>query len=132
MFTVRPPSLLTQLPPLNVKVFPSTVTLAVAVPAAATRDIGTAQLRANTINTPAEVRGCMMAPALRMRDCNASTRLFNRLLLRSFRLARTVEGDCLANERLEGGLIDFLSFVDIDRAACGSLEARVEETGRIL
>jgi len=35
-----------------------------------------------------------------------------------FRLARTVEGDCLANERLEGGLVNFFSFVDVDRAAC--------------
>src|SRR6202521_6037588 len=52
--------------------------------------------------------------------------------LRRFRLARTVEGDRLANERLEGGLVNFFSFVDIDRAACGSVETRVEETGRIL
>src|SRR6266536_1511845 len=28
-----------------------------------------------------------------------------------------VEGDRLANERLEGGLVNFLSFVDVDRAA---------------
>jgi SAM-dependent methyltransferase len=49
-----------------------------------------------------------------------------------FRLARTVEGDCLANERLEGGLVNFFSFVDVDRAACVSVETRVEETGRIL
>src|SRR6266513_923622 len=52
--------------------------------------------------------------------------------LRSVRLARTVEGDRLANERLEGGLVDFLSFVDVDRAACVSVETRVEETGRIV
>src|SRR5712664_1349429 len=52
--------------------------------------------------------------------------------LRRFRLARTVEGDRLANERLEGDLVDFFSFVDIDRAACVSVETRVEETGRIL
>lgn len=37
--------------------------------------------------------------------------------LRGFRLTRTVEGDRLANERLEGGLVDFFSFVDVDRAA---------------
>src|SRR5207237_8156235 len=36
--------------------------------------------------------------------------------LRRFRLARTVEGDRLANERLEGGPVDFFSFVDVDRA----------------
>src|SRR5204862_819827 len=48
------------------------------------------------------------------------------------RLARTVEGDRLANERLEGGLVHFFSFVDIDRAAYVPVETRVEETGRIL
>jgi hypothetical protein len=53
-------------------------------------------------------------------------------LLRSFRLARTVEGDRLANERFEGGLVNVFSFVDVDRAAYVSLETRVEETGRIL
>src|SRR3989442_3621880 len=53
-------------------------------------------------------------------------------LLRRFRLARTVEGDRLANERLEGGLVNFFSFVDVDRAACVPVETRVEETGRIL
>src|SRR5438034_5428324 len=49
-----------------------------------------------------------------------------------FRLARTVEGDRLANERLEGGLVHFFAFVDVDRAAYVSVETRVEETGRIL
>jgi len=52
--------------------------------------------------------------------------------LRRFRLARTVEGDRLANEDLEGGLVNFFSFVDVDCAACVSLETRVEETGGIL
>src|SRR5258708_40042298 len=52
--------------------------------------------------------------------------------LRRFRLARTVEGDRLANERLEGGLVNFFSFVDVDRAAYVSIETRVEETGRIV
>src|SRR6267142_2208141 len=52
--------------------------------------------------------------------------------LRRFRLARTVKGNRLANERLEGGLVNFFSFVDVDRAACVSVETRVEETGRIL
>src|ERR1700678_3135630 len=52
--------------------------------------------------------------------------------LRSLRLARTVEGDRFANERLEGGLVDFFSIVDVDRAANGAVETRVEETGRIL
>src|SRR5258707_7719101 len=49
-----------------------------------------------------------------------------------FRLAGPVEGDRLANERLEGGLVNFFSFVDVDRAAYVSVETRVEETGRIL
>src|SRR6266849_6479989 len=52
--------------------------------------------------------------------------------LRRFRLARTVEGGRLANERLEGGLVNLFSFVDVDRAAYVSLETRVEEAGRIL
>jgi hypothetical protein len=51
-------------------------------------------------------------------------------LLRRVRLARTVEGDRLANERLEGGLVNFFSFVDVDRAACVAVETRVEETGQ--
>src|SRR5205809_3469513 len=53
-------------------------------------------------------------------------------LLRTLRLARTVESDRLANERLEGGLVNFFSFVDVDRAAGVAVETRVEETGRIL
>src|SRR6266536_4122203 len=52
--------------------------------------------------------------------------------LRRFRLAGTVEDDRLANERLEGGLVNFFSFVDVDRAAYVSVETRVEETGWIL
>src|ERR1035438_2178396 len=52
--------------------------------------------------------------------------------LRRFRLAGTVEGDRLANERLEGGLVNFFSFVNVDCAAYVSVETRVEETGRIL
>src|SRR5713101_5132042 len=52
--------------------------------------------------------------------------------LRRFRLARTVEGDRLANERLEGGLVNFFSFVDVDRAAYVSVETRVEETDPFL
>jgi hypothetical protein len=36
-----------------------------------------------------------------------------------------------AHERLEGGLVNFFSFVDVDRAAYVSVETRVEETGRI-
>src|SRR6266542_85204 len=52
--------------------------------------------------------------------------------LRRFRLARTVAGDRLANERLEGGRVKFFSFVDVDRAACVSVETRVEETGWII
>src|SRR6267378_4299652 len=69
-------------------------------------------------------------PPPRCRTCSGPNPLGLRLL-RRFRLARTVEGDRLANERLEGGLVNFFSFVDVDRAACVSLETRVEETGRI-
>src|SRR5713226_6945001 len=53
-------------------------------------------------------------------------------LVERFRLARTVQGDRLANERRERGLVNFFSFVDVDRAAHVSVETRVEETGRIL
>src|SRR5881628_3705569 len=52
--------------------------------------------------------------------------------LRRFRLDRTVERDRLANQCLEGGRVNFFSFVDVDRAAYVSGETRVEETGRIL
>ena len=48
------------------------------------------------------------------------------------RPARTVEGDRLANERLEGGLVNLFSFVDVDRVACVSVETRLEEAGRTL
>jgi hypothetical protein len=36
------------------------------------------------------------------------------LFSRTFQYARTVEGDRLANQRLEGGLADFFAFVDVD------------------
>src|SRR5919204_2845042 len=48
------------------------------------------------------------------------------------RFHRPVEGDRLANERLEGGRVNFFAFVDVDRAAYVSVETRVEETRRIL
>src|SRR5256885_13999101 len=67
-----------------------------------------------------------MRPLLRAAERSACR------VLRRFRLARNVEGDRLANERLEGGLVNFFSFVDVDRAACVSVETRVEETDRIL
>src|SRR5450755_170034 len=51
------------------------------------------------------------------------------LLLRRF---RAVERDRLADERLEGGLVDFSAFENVDRAAYVAVETRVEETGRIL
>lgn len=38
---------------------------------------------------------------------------------------------CLANERLEGGFVNFLSFVDVDRATHVSVKTRIEETGWI-
>src|SRR3989440_572155 len=70
-------------------------------------------------------------PPPRCRTSSGAESLRTRFL-RRFRLARTVEGDRLANERLEGGLVNFFSFVDVDRAACVSFETRIEETGRIL
>src|SRR3989441_13294756 len=65
-------------------------------------------------------------PGNRLRGCRGFS------VSGSSRLTRTVEGDRLANERLEGGLVNFFSFVDVDCAAYVSLETRVEETGRIL
>src|SRR3989441_5819865 len=65
-------------------------------------------------------------PGNRLRGCRGFS------VSGSSRLTRTVEGDRLANERLEGGRVNLFSFVDVDRAAYVSLETRVEETGRIL
>src|ERR1700728_330121 len=47
-------------------------------------------------------------------------------------LGGTVEGDRLANEGLEGGFAHLFTFVDIDRAAYVSFQARVEQVVRIL
>src|SRR5437870_10596618 len=77
------------------------------------------------------IRRASTPPPPRCRTCSGRNPLGLRFL-RRFRLARTVEGDRLANERLEGGLVNFFSFVDVDRAAYVSVETRVEETGRIL
>src|SRR5256714_1655556 len=74
---------------------------------------------------PSHFQGCYRVPCRRRRPIAEGGKL-------TFRLGRTVEGDGLANERLEGGLVNFFSFVDVDRAAYVSIEARVEETGRIL
>src|SRR5579863_1274902 len=52
--------------------------------------------------------------------------------LRTLRLERTIEGNRLANECLERSLVNFFSFVDVNRPAHVSFEARVEETRRIL
>src|SRR5688572_15747487 len=43
-----------------------------------------------------------------------------------------VESDGLANERLEGRLVNLHSFVDVDRTADVSFETGVEETAGIL
>src|SRR3954468_19927339 len=51
--------------------------------------------------------------------------------LRTLRLSRTVEGDRLANQRLERGRADVFAFADVDRAARVALETGVEETRRI-
>src|SRR5271156_5763072 len=66
--------------------------------------------------------------------CDARNRLrlrFLRGLRLGIRFGEIVEGDGLANERLEGGLVDFFSFVDVYRAADVSFEAGVEEAGGI-
>jgi len=47
-----------------------------------------------------------------IRTCSGAEPLGLRFLRRS-RLARAVEGDRLANERLEGGLVNFFSFVEL-------------------
>src|SRR4029450_8896390 len=47
-------------------------------------------------------------------------------------LARSVERDRLPNECLKGGFVNVFSLADVDRAANISVEARVEETTRIL
>src|SRR3989475_9079824 len=60
-------------------------------------------------------------------------RPLSRSLIAALRqVARTIEGDRLAHERLEGGRVNFFPFVDVDRAAYVSVETRVEETGWIL
>src|SRR5207302_2309490 len=69
---------------------------------------------------------------LKPSDLSSAAASLGLRFLRRLRLARTVEGDRLANERLEGGLVDFFSFVDVDRAAYVSVETRVEETAWIL
>src|SRR2546430_4734578 len=75
---------------------------------------------------------CIQSCRLLMRPLLRAAKRSACRVLRRFRLARTVEGDRLANERLEGGLVNFFSFVDVDRPACVSVETRVEETDRIL
>src|SRR5438034_10136525 len=51
--------------------------------------------------------------------------------LRRFRFARNVKCDRLADEHLEGGLVNVSSFVDVDSAPYVSIETRVDETCRI-
>src|SRR5438552_7350469 len=65
-------------------------------------------------------------------ECSRRRRPLGLRFLRRFRLVGTVEGDRPENERLEGGLVDDVSLVDVDRAAYVSFETRVEEMGRIL
>jgi hypothetical protein len=48
--------------------------------------------------------------------------------LRGFRLGEAVEGHGFAHEGLEGGFVDFFTFVNVDRAAYVPVEARIEET----
>src|SRR4051812_6164621 len=53
-------------------------------------------------------------------------------LRRFLRLARAVDRDRLADQRLERRRIDLFTFVNVDRAAYVPLEARVEQALRIL
>jgi hypothetical protein len=81
------------------------------------------------------IRADSRLPYLRSGMLRATRRGGGRLglrFLRGFRRAGAVEGDRLAKERLEGGRVDCFSLVDVDSAARVSLEARVEEMGRIL
>jgi tetratricopeptide (TPR) repeat protein len=43
-----------------------------------------------------------------------------------------IEGDCGTDERLECARVDLLALMDVDRAPCIPLQARVEELGRVL
>src|SRR2546428_9326558 len=88
-------------------------------------------LRLSRPSSTSVCSGGTTPPPPRCRTCSGAEPSGLRFL-RRFRLARPVEGDRLANERLEGGLVNFFSFVDVDRAAYVSVETRVEETGRIL
>src|SRR3954470_15568771 len=54
-----------------------------------------------------------------MHRCGRRTSFSSKRSLRRF-----VDSDRLSNQRLEGGLIDFLSLVDVDRAPYLSLETR--------
>ncbi len=54
-------------------------------------------------------------------------RLFNSRV-RGLERFRTVEGDRLANQRLEGELVNFLCFVDVDRPAHVSVETRARQS----
>src|SRR5882724_5936102 len=93
--------------------------------------VPSAALRLSRASSTRVRSGGTTPPPPRCRTCSGAESLGLRFL-RRFRLARTVEGDRLANEPLEGGLVNFFSFVDVDRAARVSVETRVEETGRIL
>src|SRR5277367_5142470 len=73
---------------------------------------------------------CDLAPP--RRDARSRLRLrFLRGLRLGIRFGGVVEGYGLANERLEGGHVNFLSFVDVYRAADVYFEAGVEEAGGI-
>src|SRR3989442_4620634 len=91
-------------------------------------------IRALRLSRPSSTRvrsGGTTPPPPRCRTCSGAESLRTSLSSK-FRLARTVEGDRLANEGLEAGFVNSSSFVDVDRPACFSVETRVQETGRIL
>src|SRR2546428_10559065 len=94
--------------------------------------LGAARMRVQPNSRRGAEMACIQSCPLLMRPLLRAAKRSACRVLRRFRPARTVEGDRLANERLEGGLVNFFSFVDVDRAACVSVETRVEETDRIL
>src|SRR2546429_394751 len=94
--------------------------------------LGAARMRVQPNSRRGAEMACIQSCRLSMRPLLRAAKRSACRFLRRFRLARAVEGDRLANERLEGGLVNVFSFVDVDRATCVSIETRVKETGRIL
>src|SRR5262245_34827494 len=90
------------------------------------------------ISTLTSFRLFTRAPWTRIRSWRSARWLVELILaigssgsgLRSLR-AFGVEGDRFANQRLEGGWVDPVSLVEIDRAADLAVEPGIEEAGRV-